>query len=126
MELKQVLIEFRKENKISQRQFAKNCGLSNSLISILEMGVNPQTGNKPSPDVETYKKLAIGMGISMQTLFEKIGDSEMVDLRTPARVVVRDSELFLKIMDELTVDEYYIVMDIFNDAEKRLRERGEL
>jgi hypothetical protein len=50
----------------------------------------------------------------------------MVDLRTPARVVIRDSELFMKIMDELTVDEYYKVMDIFNAAEKRLRERGEL
>lgn len=126
MELKDVLVNYRKESGLSQRKFAEKCGLSNSLISILEMGVNPQTGKKAKPDIDTYKKLATGMDIPLQALFEKLGDSEMIDLRTPTRVVIRDSELFMKVIYELTPSEYYTVMDIFNVAEKRLRAKGEL
>ena len=80
MELKEAIIKFRQENKISQREFARRCELSNSLISILEMGVNPQTGKKMSPDLATYKKIANGMGISLQVLFEMIDDDELVSL----------------------------------------------
>ena len=80
MELKNVLKNFREENKLSQREFARMCDLSNSLISLLEMGVNPQTGKKISPDLETYKKIASGRGISSQSLFEMLDDTEMVDL----------------------------------------------
>lgn len=126
MELKEALINYRKEHGLSQRKFAEKCDLSNSLISLLEMGVNPQTGKKPNPDTETYKKIAKGMDISVHELFEQLGDSEMVDLRSSARIVVRDSDLFYKIIDELKPNEYDMVLKAFNDAEKRLRERGEL
>lgn len=80
MELKDVLLNFRQENKVSQRELARRSGLSNSLISILEMGVNPQTGKKMSPDLDTYRKIATGMGISVQSLFEKLDDTELVSL----------------------------------------------
>lgn len=80
MELKDVLKNYRVEEKISQREFSRRCGLSNSLISLLEMGVNPQTGKKISPDLATYKKLAIGMGISAQELFEKLDKTELIAL----------------------------------------------
>ena len=80
MELKDVLKNFREKNKISQREFARRCDLSNSLISILEMGTNPQTGKKMSPDLVTYRKLASGMGISLQFLLESLDDTELVSL----------------------------------------------
>lgn len=80
MELKDVLKNFREKNKISQRELARRCDLSNSLISILEMGTNPQTGKKMSPDLVTYKKLASGMGISLQFLMESLDETELVSL----------------------------------------------
>ena len=80
MELKDVLKNFREKNKISQREFARRCDLSNSLISILEMGTNPQTGKKMSPDLVTYRKLASGMGVSLQFLLESLDDTELVSL----------------------------------------------
>jgi transcriptional regulator with XRE-family HTH domain len=80
MELREVLKKFREENGLSQREFAKRCELSNSLISILEMGVNPQTGKKASPDLITYKKLAYGMGITVQSLFEMLDETERIAL----------------------------------------------
>ena len=83
MELWELIKQFRQENDISQREFARRCGLSNSLISILEMGVNPQSGKKPVPDLGTYQKLAAAMGMSMQELFEKTGNDEYVNISLP-------------------------------------------
>ena len=80
MTLSEMIKQYRKAKDISQRDFARNCGLSNSLISILEMGVNPQTGKKPQPDLDTYRKIAIGMNRSVQELFADLGDSETVNI----------------------------------------------
>ena len=80
MDIKDIILNYRQENKISQREFARRCALSNSLISLLEMGENPQTGKKISPDLITYRKLANGMGISVQALFEKLDLSEPVSM----------------------------------------------
>ena len=80
MELKDVIKNFRAENNISQREFSRRCDLSHSLISLLENGMNPQTGKKMSPDLVTYRKIASGMGIQLQTLFEMLDETELVDL----------------------------------------------
>ena len=80
MKLSQVLKIYRENNDISQRELGRRCGLSNSLISLIEMGVNPQTGKAMSPDLETYRKLAYGMQMSLQQLFEQLGDDAMVNL----------------------------------------------
>ena len=78
MKLEDLIKKYREDNNISQREFARRCGLSNSLISIFEMGKNPQTGKTISPDLETYRKLANGMGTSIQNLFEVLGNDAMM------------------------------------------------
>lgn len=80
MKLKEIVASYRQENDISQREFARRCGLSNSLISIIEMGKNPQTGKEMVPDFNTYRKLANGMGISVQSLFLKMDDDSLVNI----------------------------------------------
>ena len=80
MKLEELLKQYRAENKISQRELARRCDLSNSLISLFEMGKNPQTGKQMSPDMETYKKLADGMGVSVHSLFEKLGNDATVNI----------------------------------------------
>lgn len=72
MKLSDILKQYRKENDLSQREFAKRCELSNSLISILEKGYNPQTGNPVDPDSRTYRRLADGMGITERRLREML------------------------------------------------------
>ena len=125
MDLGSILIEFRKENHLSQREFAKRCGLSNALISIIEMGKNRQTGKKSTPDLETYKKLAAGMGISVQSLFEKLDDSELVNLSTHTHpIVVPDTDLFRKIIEHMSVSDYEMVMDAFNRTYNKMKEMG--
>ena len=80
MKLSEMIKGFREENGISQREFARRCGLSNSLISLLEKGINPQTGNAMSQDLDTYVKLAQGMQTSLQKLFEELGEDAFVKL----------------------------------------------
>ncbi len=80
MRLSEMIKTFRADNDISQRELARRCGLSNSLISLMEMGVNPQTGKEMSPDLETYRKLAYGMQMSVQKLFETLGEDATVSL----------------------------------------------
>ena len=80
MKLGDIIIEYREQNNLSQREFARRCGLSNSLISIIEKGYNPQTGKEISPDLETYASIAKVMGISMHTLFERLGNDATVHL----------------------------------------------
>lgn len=129
MELGEMIRTYRTENKISQREFARRSSLSHALISILEMGTNKQTGKKPTPDIETYKKIAYAMGISVQELFEKLGDSEMVfigDRKQNHPIVVPDSDTFRKIIFALSPSDYETVMSIFDKTEKKLRELGEL
>ena len=102
MTLSELMKQHRKAKDISQRDFAKNCGLSHSLISILEMGVKPQTGKKPQPDLETYRKLAIGMNRSVQDLFTDLGGSESVKLYVnnprKAKVEVEDDPALEKLL----------------------------
>ncbi len=78
MKLSDFVIQYRTENDISQRELARRCGVSHGLISLIEKGTNPQTGKEMAQDLDTYKKLADGMGITLQYLFEQIGDSGSV------------------------------------------------
>lgn len=90
MKLSEILKKYREENKISQREFARRCQLSNSLISILEMGTNPQTGKPMEPDLKTYRRLASGMGMTEKELLDEICSDNIprinkIKIREPRR-----------------------------------------
>lgn len=74
MTLKEYVIEYRKSHKISQRKFAAMCDLSNGFISMLEKGDNPHTQKPITPSLPTLKKLATGMGISLDELLSVTDD----------------------------------------------------
>ena len=82
MKLKDAIIKFRQENNLSQREFAKRCNLSHNTIHLLEKGVNPRSGKELIPDTLTYKKVADGMGITMDDLFMSLDQTEYVSLGT--------------------------------------------
>lgn len=80
MKLSTIISEYRERMQISQREFARRCDLSNSYISFLEKDVNPKTGRPMVPTIEQYKKLADGMGVSLQKLFEMLDEDSPVSL----------------------------------------------
>lgn len=80
MKLNELILDYRRRMGISQREFARRSGLSHGTISILEKGYNAQTGNDNAPDMVTYKKVADGMGITLDKLFDQIDQREMVSI----------------------------------------------
>lgn len=74
MTLKELIVRYRKEHNLSQRQFAAACDLSNGYISMIEREVNPQTGEKIVPTLIALKKLATGMHISLADLLVQVDD----------------------------------------------------
>ena len=94
MTLGDVIKEFRTENDISQREFARMTGLSNSYISQLEMNTNSKNGQPIKPQIETFKAVADAMGITIDKLFSKVDDMS-IGINKP---VTDDDELDEKIM----------------------------
>lgn len=79
MTLGALVAEYRREHGLSQRQFAIQCGLSNGYISMLEKNNNPKTGLPVTPSIPALKKIASGMGISLDELLS-IADDMPVDM----------------------------------------------
>lgn len=74
MNLGSLIKEYRELHDLSQRQFAEACCLSNGYISILEKGINPNTGKPVTPTIPQLKKLADGMRMSMTEMLEMLDD----------------------------------------------------
>lgn len=130
MKLSHIITDYRSQMKISQREFARRCGLSNSYISFIENEHNPRTGKPIVPTLEQYQKIASGMGLTVHQLFERLDEDSPVDLhvsdtsRVP--IVVPDSEQFVKIVQAMSVADYETVMAIFEKTYKKLQDIGGL
>ena len=92
MKLSELIINYRKRMNISQREFSRKCDLSNTYISFLENENNPKTGKPIIPTLEQYKKLAGGMGITVQELFELLDRDAPVDIG-PSNSVPVDTDI---------------------------------
>lgn len=82
MTLSELVIKYRTEHGLSQRQFAQDCGLSNGFISMLEKNMNPKTGQPLVPALANLQKLAAGMHLTLTELFDSVEDMT-VDIGEP-------------------------------------------
>lgn len=69
-----IIQNYRQMNSISMEYFAKKCGLSKAYIGMLEKGVHPKSGKPITPSIETIKKVAYGMGLDFDTLFNSLDE----------------------------------------------------
>lgn len=74
MTLSELVIKYRQEHGLSQRQFAAICGLSNGYISMFEKNCNPKTGQPLVPSLPVLEKIAHGMGLTLTDLFSRADD----------------------------------------------------
>lgn len=75
MKLGELIAAYRKEHKLSQRQFAKKCGdLSNGYISMLENDFNPATNKGITPSIDKLVCIASGMDMSVSDLLQMCED----------------------------------------------------
>ena len=81
-----LILRYRQEHSLSQRQFATISTLSNGYISMLEKGINPNTSQPIVPTLPVLIKLADGMNTTIEDIFSKVDDmpiSLMVDEHHP-------------------------------------------
>ena len=74
MTLGQLIKDYRKERGLSQRQFAIACGLSNGFISMVENNCNPRTNKPVVLSITSLKKIADGLGLSVDKLIDTTDD----------------------------------------------------
>ena len=77
MTIGELIKAYRKEHKMSQREFAAKCGLSNGMISLFERGTNPKTNEPITPTLPTLNCIATGMGLKIDKLLEKADDIDV-------------------------------------------------
>ena len=77
MTISEFISRYLNENKLSQRQFAKNCGLSNGYISMLINNENPKTKKPLIPSLSALISLSKGMGITVDELIEQTDDIDV-------------------------------------------------
>lgn len=80
MTLGELMLKYREEHGLSQRQFAIESGLSHGYVSMLEKNKHPKTGMPITPTIDVYKKVAEGMHVDLDTLF-KITEDQPVCLK---------------------------------------------
>ena len=93
MTLGEYIKAYREAHGESQRSFAVRCGLSNTNISFLERGINPNTGKPIAPDVLTLQKIANAIGVSVHDIIASTDDFA-IDL-IPVRTFSDDAESIL-------------------------------
>ena len=84
MTLGEIIMKYRDEHGLSQRQFAAQCkNVTNGYISMVEQGKNPATGKPVVPSVEKLTAFAHGMGMTLHQLLD-IADDMPVSIERDA------------------------------------------
>jgi transcriptional regulator with XRE-family HTH domain len=78
MNLSELILKYRTEHSLSQRQLAARCNLSTGYVSLIEKNVNPQTGKRMVPTLQVLNKLATGMGMSLDELLATCDDMDVI------------------------------------------------
>jgi len=71
MKLGEIIKNYRTENDISMREFAKMADMSNAYVSMLEKGVDGR-GKKIVPSIETINKVARACNMTFDALFNQL------------------------------------------------------
>lgn len=68
MTLGEIILNYRAEHGLSQRQFAMRCGLSNGYIAMIEKNKNPATGKPIAIGLPQLMSIAKVMGMTTDEL----------------------------------------------------------
>lgn len=129
MKLSAIITNYRTQAKISQREFARRCGLSNSYISFIENEYNPRTGKPIVPTLEQYQKIASCMGLTVHQLFEQLDEDSPVDLvgfdsEKSLPLFVPDTESFKQMVSYMSQEDYLTMMGIFERTYEKMKQMG--
>ena len=101
MRLGEIIKRYREENGLSLRDFAKKSGVSNSYLSMLETGRQPQSGRPIVPTLTTLNKIASAVSMRIDDLIAAVDDmpvSFKEEAGAPAAVGLELSALEIQII----------------------------
>ena len=110
MTLREYIVKYREDHRLTQRQFAAICDLSNTYLKVIEDNFNPKTGKPPVPSLTTIRKIAGGMGMTLQSLIETI-DDEMVSSVDEA-VLSEDERDLLMYYRDLSIKDKHLILTV--------------
>lgn len=80
MTLGDIILNYRTERGLSQRQFAMRCGLSNGYIAMIEKNKNPATGKPIAVGLPQLMSIAKVMGMTADELMRLAEGNTAVSL----------------------------------------------
>jgi len=105
MTLRELIIDYRTKHNLSQRQFANLCGLSNGYISMIEADENPHSGKPIVPSLDSFVKLAKGLGVPAIELFNMLSQSS-----NTKNALSPDEQKFLTMYRKLNEEQKNLIM----------------
>ena len=84
MFLGDLIKNYRAENKLSQRDFAKLCNLSHTYIAALEKNIDSRTGKPIAPTLDTVKYVSKAMNMSIEDILHLLEDDQEFNLKNEA------------------------------------------
>ena len=80
MKIGDIIKNYRKENNLTLREFAKKCDLSYTYIFALEKDKDTRTGKPTTPSLDSLYSIAKGMNISAENLLTILDNNQEVSL----------------------------------------------
>ena len=81
MFLGDLIKQYRTQNKISQRDFAKLCNLSHTYIAALEKNIDSRTGKPIAPTLDTVKHISKAMNMSVEDVLHLLENNQEFALK---------------------------------------------
>lgn len=101
MTLGDVIKEFRASHNMSMDEFAKISDISKAYISVLEKNKRPKSGKSINPTLEMYKKVAAGMGITLEQLFNMVDPDSSISLAQEPDIEIDEKHPLLKLFESM-------------------------
>lgn len=121
MKLKDIIIKYRTDHYLSQRQFAKKCeGITNGYISMIEADYNPHTKKPPRPSVEKLESIARGMNMTYEQLHAMMNDKPVTD--APGVAPEKAKPEFIQMPEKGTISQKIIDL-IESEVQTRMDEQ---
>lgn len=81
-----IIKDYRENNNLSMKEFADQCNLSKGYISMLENGVNPRSKKPIAPTIPSLKKIAMGLGLDIDTLLRMMDGEQEISLKSDRNI----------------------------------------
>lgn len=108
MTLGDIILNYRNSfnPKMSQRDFAKKCGLSHTYIAALEKNIDPRTNKPIAPTLDTVKYISKGIGITIEEILKMLDDEQEFKMNEEAPKFDNITGVDKKITNSATVFVY--------------------